>query len=250
MIKAATKGKAGNEKNTTVRKITSLLSSLCVTAWGQPERTVTSQRERHSDHTVAKHTDRSDVMCSRRDQCCWKRRVGATGGHWWIGKVQIWWSCWLTWATQRFSRLHIRSNLHSCHYTGQLTCTCHILALAVNFQFGDFKFIHSLTPSLILFQTILHFWHYNNFPKSNLMFQSGRNQVYKEQWGPQSEAQSRLFANPLDWLLSCMCAPLCPPFSWTACCARHVCCIITIDVGSIFKQQSSYQGTVVTQAYW
>lgn len=37
--------------------------------------------------------DRSDV------KCCWKRKAGASGGHWWMGAVQIWWSYWLTWAT-------------------------------------------------------------------------------------------------------------------------------------------------------
>lgn len=94
------------------------------------------------NHSVAvKQTDRSDVMCLGREQCCWKGKAGATGGHWWIGRVQIWWIYWLTWATHRNTLILMPANTHSFKLAflsvqRQLVCRCHILAQLLVYSLG------------------------------------------------------------------------------------------------------------------
>lgn len=71
------------------------------------------ERERQSSRGIEWRI-RCDVPGERDQQWCWQRRAGATGGHWWIGKVQI--CCkLLAYMSHTQEHLHTHSplNLHS-----------------------------------------------------------------------------------------------------------------------------------------
>lgn len=124
--------------------------------------------------------------------------------------------------TQKHMHVHTHTHAHIPASTEAIlhagVTFWHYLLISILGILKTFK-LHALsikckcTPlflSSILLQTTLcfrkgkgHFWYYSNFSKSNMMFQSRRSKVQKEQWGPETEAQCRLFANSLDWLLSC-----------------------------------------------